>query len=204
MSNAIRYANVQLDEASSSIGPFVVLGEPPRGAKAGEKELRFGKNATIRSNTVIYAGNKIGNNFQTGHGVLVREDNVIGDDVSIGSGSIVEHHVTIGNKVRIHSQAFVPEYSVLEDGVWIGPNVVVTNARYPNNQKTKDSLEGVTLKKGCMIGANSTILPGITIGERALVGAGSVVTRNVEAGTVVAGNPAEFIKSVSDISDYGS
>ena len=64
---------------------------------------------------------RIGDRFQTGHHALVREANTIGDDVSIGSLSVVEHHVTIGDGVRIHSQYFVPEFTVLEEGAWIGP-----------------------------------------------------------------------------------
>ena len=69
----------------------------------------IGDNPVIRSHSVIYAGNRIGDNFQTGHGVLVRENNIIGDNVSIGTHSVVERENTIGNKVRIHSNCFVPE-----------------------------------------------------------------------------------------------
>jgi acetyltransferase-like isoleucine patch superfamily enzyme len=148
---------------------------------------------------VIYAGNRIGKGFQTGHGALVREENTIGDDVSIGSGSIVEHHVKIGNRVRLHSNVFVPEFSVLEDDCWLGPNVVLTNARYPRSPKVKEQLAGSRIKRGAKIGANVTILPGVTIGEDALIGAGSVVTKDVPAGAVVAGNPARLIKMISEL-----
>ena len=80
---------------------------------------------------MIYAGNVIGRNFQTGNKVNIRESNRIGDNVSVGTLSVIEHHVEIGNNVRIHTQVFIPEFSVLEDGCWIGPNVVFTNAKYP-------------------------------------------------------------------------
>ena len=80
---------------------------------------------------MIYAGNVIGRNFQTGNKVNIRESNRIGDNVSVGTLSVIEHHVEIGDSVRIHTQAFIPEYSVLEEGCWIGPNVVLTNAKYP-------------------------------------------------------------------------
>lgn len=66
----------------------------------------------IRSHTVIYAGNMIGNNSHTGHSVVIREENEIPDNVSIGTHSVIEHNVKIANEVRIHSQAFIPEYSV--------------------------------------------------------------------------------------------
>jgi acetyltransferase-like isoleucine patch superfamily enzyme len=185
-----------------TVGEFCIIGEPPRGKKAGEIVTRIGARAVIRSHTVIYAGSGIGDDFQTGHGVLIREQNEIGNNVSIGSHSIVEHHVKIGNNVRLHSNVFVPEFSILEDECWLGPNVVVTNARYPQSKRVKENLRGAHIKRGAKIGANATLLPGIVIGENALVGAGAVVTHHVPDGAVVAGNPARVIKTVRDISDY--
>jgi acetyltransferase-like isoleucine patch superfamily enzyme len=185
-----------------SIGPFVIVGELPRGQRSGDLQTRIGSGAWINSHTVIYAGNRIGRNFRTGHGVLIREENEIGDDVSIGSGSNVEHHVRIGNRVRLHSNVFVPELSVLEDDCWLGPNVVLTNARYPASPSTKDELVGVYIEKRAKIGANATILPGIRIATDALVGAGAVVTVDVPPGAVVAGNPARVIKHISQIAVY--
>lgn len=193
--------NVEIG-ADAALGEFCIVGEPPRGKKAGELATRIGARAVIRSHTVIYAGSVIGDDFQTGHGVLVREENQIGNNVSIGSHTIVEHHVKIGNNVRLHSNVFVPEFTVLEDDCWLGPNVVVTNARYPLSKHVKENLRGAHIKRGAKIGANATLLPGVVIGENALVGAGAVVTRHVPAGAVVAGNPARVIKNVSDISDY--
>lgn len=193
------YPNVELGK-DSQIGLWVILGEPPHGKQAGELFTQIGSNATIRSHTVIYAGNIIGNHFNSGHGVLVRETNSIGDDVSIGSHSVIEHHVTIGNYVRIHSQAFIPEFSILEDEAWIGPNVVFTNALHPRCPKAKSCLKGPTIRRGAKVGANSTLAPDIIIGEMALIGAGSVVTKDVPAGAVVAGNPARVIKDIDALS----
>lgn len=182
-----------------SCGDFAIIGEPPRGKKPGELKTILGDDCIIRSHTVIYAGNVIGHRFQTGHYVFLREENQIGDDVSIGTMSMIEHHVKIGNRVRIHSQAFIPEFSILEDDCWIGPNVVLTNAPYPKAKRTKEFLAGVIIRKGARIGANATILPGVEIGEMSLVGAGAVVTKNVPPESVVAGNPAQIVKSVFDL-----
>ncbi len=201
MATSIIYPNVHLG-ADATIGDFCILGEPPRGKEPGEIETHLGDSATIRSHTVIYAGNRIGDHFQTGHGVLIREENEIGHHVSIGSHSMVEHHVKIGNGVRLHSNVFVPEFSILEDECWLGPNVVVTNARYPRSRNVKEQLQGATIKRRAKIGANATLLPGVTIGENALVGAGAVVVEDVPDNAVVVGNPARVIKNVTDIEDY--
>jgi acetyltransferase-like isoleucine patch superfamily enzyme len=200
--NAKIHPNVHLGE-HATIGDYAIIGEPPRGKGSGELETRIGAHAVIRSHTVIYAGNRIGDNFQSGHGVLIREENEIGDDVSIGSHSTVEHHVKIGHGVRLHSNVFVPEFSILEDECWLGPNVVVTNARYPRSRKAKEQLKGASIKRRAKIGANATLLPGVVIGENALVGAGAVVVADVPPNAVVVGNPARVIKSVDEIEEYG-
>jgi acetyltransferase-like isoleucine patch superfamily enzyme len=201
MTTAKLYLNVHLGSAAT-VEDFCIVGVPPRGAGDGELPTTIGDGAVIRSHTVIYAGNVIGRNFQTGNKVNIRELNEIGDDVSIGTLSVVEHHVRIGNHVRIHTQAFVPEFSVLEDGCWLGPNVVLTNAKYPLSPGVKDQLAGPVIQRGAKIGANATILPGVVVGEDALVGAGSVVVRDVPAGAVVAGNPARVIGQIADL-PYG-
>jgi acetyltransferase-like isoleucine patch superfamily enzyme len=191
---AIIYPNVKLGE-NCIIEDYVIIGAIPRGYSTGQLETVMGDNAVIRSHTVIYAGNKIGDNFQTGNKTNIRELNEIGDNVSIGTLSVVEHHVKIGSGVRIHTQAFIPEYTVLENGCWIGPAVVATNAKYPKSLTAKAELQGPHVMKSAIIGANSTLLPGVRIGEHALVGAGSVVTKDVPDRCVVVGNPAKVTRS---------
>jgi len=193
------------------VGLNVVLGDESRiedyvvlGSAVGEDppQLVIGPGAHIRSHSVVYAGSRIGDRFQTGHGVMIREENDIGDDVSIGTHSIVEHHVEIADGVRIHSNAFIPEFTVIEAGAWIGPSVTLTNARYPTSRDAKLHLRGPLIRSGARIGANATVLPGIVIGRDALVGAGSVVVTDVPDGAVVVGNPARIVRQVTDIPDY--
>lgn len=193
----IIHANVSFG-TSPRIDDFVIIGAPARGTESGEMPTSIGPNAIIRSHTVIYAGNQIGANFQTGHSVTIRECNEIGDEVSIGTLSNIEHHVKIGNRVRIHSRVFIPEYSILEDDAWVGPGVVFTNDLYPPSNNI-GSLKGPHLMAGARVGANATLLPGVIIGRHALVGAGAVVVCNVPDGKVVVGNPARIIKDVSEL-----
>ena len=192
------YKNVKFGK-NVSIGDFVIIGLPPNGKKDGELETVIGDDSMIRSHTVIYAGNKTGNNFVTGHRVMIRENNRIGNNVSIGSGSNVEYNINIGNDVRIHSNVFIPEYTDIKNGVWIGPSTVLTNILYPICKNSKKYLKGPILEENSKIGANSTILANVRLGKRCFVGCGSVVTKDVPEGVVVAGNPAKVIKNVDDL-----
>lgn len=196
MSNKIIYPNSKIGKGTE-IGEFCIIGETPKD-KEGLKTV-IGKNGNIRSHAVIYFGNIIGDNFQTGHAVNIREENKIGNNVSIGTKSIVEHHVLIEDDVRIHSAAFIPEFTILRKGCWIGPGVFITNARYPKSKFTKNNLEGVEVGENAKIGANSTILPGVKIGKNALIGAGSVVSKDVPPDSVVCGNPAKFVRKVTEL-----
>ena len=181
------------------IGDFCVVGHPPRGAEPGELPTVIGRGTTIRSHSVIYAGNSIGDHFQTGHFVMLREHNTIGDNVSIGTGTVVEHHVEIQDHVRIHSNAFIPEFTAIEEGAWIGPNVVATNTFHPTCPKAKECMRGPRIKRGAKIGANVTLLPWITIGEGAVIGAGAVVVDDVPDGKVVVGPAGQQIKDMADM-----
>ncbi len=187
-------ANVNLGD-NVCIEPSVIIGKMP--AKLPQATpLQIGDNSVVRSFTVIYLGSKIGSHFQSGHGAVIRENNILGNHVSIGSNTECAPGNVIGNNVRIHSNCFL-ENVTIEDDVFIGPHVMFTDDLYP--PRSGEYLAGATVKKGAAIGANATILPGVVIGARAIVGAGSVVTRDVAAETIVAGNPAKIIKTIHDI-----
>ena len=196
--------NYKIDENAeigkdSKIHEFVIVGIKPTRNESENIKTLIGNNALIRSHSVIYAGNVIGDNFQTGHGVIIRENNKIGNNVSIGSNSVIERDSLIGNNVRLHSNVFIPEYTTIRNNAWIGPNVVMSNALHPLCEKTKECMKGPTIEEGVKIGANSTILPYVIIGKNSVVGAGSVVTKDVPDNVVVVGNPARILKKVSEL-----
>ncbi len=176
-----------------------VLGKLPREPSGPQAVTRIGSQGVIRPFTTVYADVEIGDRFQTGQGVSIREDNRIGDDVSVGTNTVLEYGNRIGNRVRIHTGCFL-ELVTVEDDAWIGPNVVFTDDPHPPCPRYRDCRGGPIVRARARVGANSTILPGVTIGAGALVGAGSVVTADVPDDTVVAGNPARVLCAVSELS----
>lgn len=192
------FDNVEIGAGSVIHGP-VVLGQPPRGVEDGELKLTIGLRAVIRPFTTIYAGNKIGENFQSGQGASIRENNVIGNNVSVGTNAVLEFENKIGDGCRIHSGCFL-EMVTLGKYVFVGPNTVFTDDPHPMNcPKYKECGGGATVEDKARIGANCTFLPAVKIGREALVGAGSVVVKDVPAKKVVAGNPARVIKDVDEL-----
>ena len=161
--------------------------------------LHIGRDANVRSNTVIYAGTTIGDGFETGHNVVIREENVIGSNFNIWNNSTVDYDCRIGDNVKIHCNCYVAQFSVLEDDVFLAPGVMIANDIHPGCPDSKPCMKGPTIKKGAKIGVNVTILPYVVIGERCLVGSGAVVTRDVPPDSVVFGNPARVHGSVHDL-----
>jgi acetyltransferase-like isoleucine patch superfamily enzyme len=145
--------------------------------KIKSKSPIIGKNAFIRSNTIIYDDVEIGMDFKTGHGVVIREKTKIGDNVLVGTNSIIEGHCTIGNGVSIQSNVYIPINTIIEDNVFIGPCACFTNDKYPI--RIDFDLKGPTIRKGASIGANSTFLSDVEIGEGAMVAAGAIITKDV-------------------------
>lgn len=122
----------------------------------------------------------------------------IGDDTRIGPFVEIQRGAVIGRRCKIQSHTFVCDGIVIEDEVFVGHGVMFINDRFPGaataagdlKSEADWDLEGTTVERGAAIGSGAVILAGVRIGARALVGAGAVVTRDVPAGTTVAGNPA--------------
>jgi acetyltransferase-like isoleucine patch superfamily enzyme len=178
------------------IGDGIVLWE--EASLSALPKARIGPGANMRPPTILYPGVEIGARFASGHFVTIRERTTIGDDCSVGTSSVIERDVKVASGVRLHSRVFVPEYTVIEEGAWLGPAVVVTNAKYPASAATKANLVGVHIGVRAKVGAGAVLLPGVRLGADCLVGAGAVVTRDVPAGAVVIGNPARVVGKVTD------
>jgi acetyltransferase-like isoleucine patch superfamily enzyme len=128
----------------------------------------------------------------------------IGDNTKIGAFVEIQKGVKIGKSCKIQSHTFICEGVTIEDHVFIGHNVTFINDRYPRaavadgTLQTEADWECITtlVKRGASIGSSATILCGVTVGENAIVGAGSVVTKDVPADVIVAGNPSRIIRKV--------
>lgn len=130
---------------------------------------------------------------------------VIGDETKIGAFVEIQKNSSVGRRCKISSHTFVCEGVTIEDNVFIGHGVTFVNDSYPRAtapdgeiQTEKDwRVEKTLVKRGASIGSGSTILANLVIGENAIVGAGSVVTRDVPANVIVAGNPAKVLRSIT-------
>jgi len=178
----------------SKIDKDVILGYPT-GRPIKKTGVVLGPYAVIRSGSVIYEAVSIGERLQTGHHVVIREENEIGNWVEIWTNTVIDYRCKIGNNVKIHTNGYIPQYTRIEDDVFIAPGACFANDKYP----VGNLLEGPWLKKGVRVGVNVTILPGVVVGEKAVIGAGSVVTRDVEPGVVVCGSPAQVVGTVDEI-----
>jgi len=176
----------------------VVIGHKPA-REIKDYQIVIGRNALIRSGTVIYNGVRIGDNLETGHGVVIREENIIGNNFKIWNNSTIDYGCRIGNDVKIHCNVYVSQFTVIEDGCFLAPGVLLANDPHPGCKFYKECMQGPVIKRGVKIGMGAIILPFVTIGEEVLIGAGSVVTKDIPPRTVVYGNPARVIKSIDSL-----
>jgi acetyltransferase-like isoleucine patch superfamily enzyme len=132
----------------------------------------------------------------------------VGDESKIGAFVEIQKNASVGKRCKISSHTFICEGVTIEDNVFIGHGVTFINDSYPRattGEKLQTEadwkVERTVVKKGASIGSGSTVLSNITIGENAIVGAGSVVTKDVPANCIVAGNPAKILRSIEQTAE---
>ncbi|MGE0026608.1 MAG: DapH/DapD/GlmU-related protein [Thermoleophilia bacterium] len=182
----------------------VVLGKQPKLSKrstSAKKEplapLEIGAGSAICSGAVVYAGTVLGPDVIIGDQASVRERCNLGEGVVVGRGVCVENDVPIGAFTKIQSNSYITAYSELEDHVFIAPCVTTTNDNFMGRTEARHALiKGAVIRRGARVGGGVVILPGIEIGAEAFVAAGALVTRDVPAGKLVAGLPAQVWRDV--------
>lgn len=129
----------------------------------------------------------------------------IGDETKIGAFVEIQKNASVGRRCKISSHTFICEGVTIEDNVFIGHGVMFTNDTYPRatnddgrlQTETDWKVERIVVRRGASIGTGATILPNTCIGENAIVGAGSVVTKDVPANAIIAGNPAKVLRYIN-------
>jgi UDP-2-acetamido-3-amino-2,3-dideoxy-glucuronate N-acetyltransferase len=171
-------AQRSLDSDGEAVDPSLVIEAPSR-------DYFVHPTALVDAGAVIGKGTKVWHFSHVMKGAKVGERCILGQNVNIDGGT------AIGNNVKIQNNVSVYTGTVIEDDVFLGPSCVLTNVSNPRSQVNRHSLyETTTLKRGCTVGANATIVCGVTIGRYAFVAAGSVVTKDVPDYGLVMGNPA--------------
>lgn len=209
---AVVYPNVEIG-SNTIIEDFCVVGHPTKSDLEGsdptaksdkvkdlvieEPKTKIGSNSIIRSNSVIYSHTSMGDNFKTGHGVLIREHTNLGAGCVVGTDATLDGYISVDDKSQVQSHAYLAQSVRVGKGVFIAPG-----CEFFNNKKiilsVEHDLEGAEVGDFVRIGGGSEILPKVKIGKNALVGTGSVVANDVDKNSVVFGNPAKFVRELSE------
>jgi acetyltransferase-like isoleucine patch superfamily enzyme len=183
--------------AGTEILPGTYIGRRPRAVGAIAREptyretVRIGAGCSIGVNAVIYYDVEIGDDTLVGDAASLRETSRVGDGCVVGRSVVLDRDVEVGDGTKINFATSLAAKARIGKGVFIAQHVITTNDNALGRHGWVDELiAGPTIEDEAMIGGNVTLLPGVTIGRAAVVGAGSVVTKDVEAGVTVVGNPA--------------
>ena len=188
--------------AGSLIEDLVVLGKRPRlrrGSSAAAVELgalELDDEVTVCCGAVVYAGAVVGSGSIIGDQAQVREGSRIGQRSVIGRASCVDFNATVGDRVSIQTGVYVTSWAVVEDDVFLGPGVLMTNDDTMGRHPKGEPLAAPVVRRAARVGGAVVLVPGVEIGEEAFVGAGAVVSRDVRPREVVLGVPARVVRLV--------
>lgn len=188
------------------VDDHVVLGKEPLRAlnsvlKPASKldPVSVGDRCLIGTGAVIYRGAILGSDVLAADQATVRERVSIGSFTIVGRGVVVENDTAVGRYCKLETGCYITAYSLLEDRVFIAPNVSSSNDAFLG--RTEERLRrfrGVTVRRGGRIGVGAVILPGLTIGADGVVAAGSLLTKDVPARQIFLGNPARYLRDVPE------
>jgi UDP-2-acetamido-3-amino-2,3-dideoxy-glucuronate N-acetyltransferase len=158
----------------------------------------MGKGYFAHESAFIDEGAAIGEGTRVWHFSHIMAKAAVGNGCNIGQNVFVDNNVFVGNGVKIQNNVSLYSGVVVEDDVFLGPSMVLTNVINPRSFiERKTEFKPTLIKKGATVGANATIICGVEIGEYALVGAGAVINKNVPAYALIVGNPGRQIGWVS-------
>lgn len=197
--NTVIYDNVVIED-NTIICNDCVIGEPLNGYYFDIENYNnpvtvIGANSLIRSHCIIYAGNQIGDNFQCGHRVTIREYNKFGNHCSLGTLDDIQGYSKFGDYCRLHSNVHIGQKSKLGNFVFVYPYVIFTNDPTPPSYVC----EGPIVGDYSQISTGSILLPKIKIGRHCVIGAGTVVGKDIVDYQLVIGIPGKEKKDVRDI-----
>ncbi len=161
--------------------------------REGCSPFRIGDNGCVRTGTIIYADVVAGDDFQTGHNVMIREHTSFGNHIVVGTNTVIDGHVTVGDFVKIESNCYISTHVTIGSRVFIGPGVVLTNDKYPQKMRDLYKPEGPIIEDGVSLGGGVVVVPGVTIGKGSFVAAGSVVTKDIPPMCLVKSVPGEIL-----------
>jgi UDP-2-acetamido-3-amino-2,3-dideoxy-glucuronate N-acetyltransferase len=160
--------------------------------------VEIGGGALIGGHVVIHGYARVGPGARIGDHAQIRDGAEIGAGSTIGSFSSVDPGVVVGERVSVQTRCYLTGGTVIEDDVFVGPGVTLTNDNSMDRHEPGFEFEGPLLRRACRIGGGAVLCPGVEIGEEAFVAAGAVVTADVPPRTVVMGVPARPVREVPD------
>lgn len=182
------------------IGKNVILGEPLAAFYTSKNYrnplTRIGKGSLLRSGTIVYAGCVLGDGFRSGHNAIVREYSRFDKNCSFGTYSVADGHVKVGCNCGFHNNVFIASYTTIRNNVSFYPFSLTLDSPHP---PCRNCRKGPTIENDVVISARAVILPHVKLGRKAVVGAGSLVTKDVPAGKLAYGSPADVVSFAKNV-----
>lgn len=172
----------------SELAPGLLLGD----------DVSLGEGVRLGGHVVIHAGARIGAGTRVGDHAQIRAGAETGPGCTIGSYASVDPAVRLGARVSVQTRCYLARGSVLEDDVFVGPGVTLTNDDTMGRHPADEPLRGAVLRRACRIGGGAVICPGVEVGAEAFVAAGAVVAADLPPRAVAMGVPARVVREVPE------